>query len=325
MLLSGYETLPGNNVGSILIARHVQLTDPFTEQFMVPGGSINFKNINNPLTDFIIANTPGGKDAVLNGVPPVVQECVLNWCVQKVNASYGNGGYTENILEQQQLNTNNVGNPWAFDPVKGPTYFPYFTLIEPGLTDGKVPLTFGVNNDTTRAIIQGMQDFTTASWAILNNATEKSVEVKYQWEFQHFGLLPIQYATKDVPWDTESIPDIMSGLATSLTNLIRQSNLNDTGSIATVAGAAYSSEVHVELRLQWAALPGGLLLFSLVFLLSTVWRSSDSDKVGIWKTSALAVLFNGIGDDIQDTLGSKVKTGDARKRAKEMLVQLDEE
>jgi hypothetical protein len=81
----------------------------------------------------------------------------------------------------------------------------------------------------------------------------------------------------------------------------------------------------VKIRWIWVTLPLSLLVFSFIFLLATVIRSSrDEDTVGIWKTSALAVLFNGLGDDVQSNVGPHVRMGEARSKARDMKVHLEE-
>jgi len=289
---------------------------------IVPGGSVAFKNIVNPIEDFIISHVPGGKAAVLGNTAPLVQECAISWCVKTVSASYAYGNYAETEIQTSQLDSTDAAQPWPDNE----HYLPDFTLTraDPYAISGNQS-TYGANNVTTRALWQSFEDFIPASWAYLDNGTETLMEVKALWEYEYiYSVAPAQFATPNTPYDNTNITDIVSGLATSLSNIIRRYSTNDSGKYATIPGVAYISQAQVQLRLAWAALPGGLLLFSLIFLLSTVWRTSEADKVGIWKTSALAMLFNGIGDDIQQQLGNKVKTGDARKRAKDMVVQLDD-
>jgi len=66
-------------------------------------------------------------------------------------------------------------------------------------------------------------------------------------------------------------------------------------------------------------------MFSLMFLIATVIRSTqEREKIGIFKTSALAILFNGLGDDVQARVGGGGnRLGDARSRARDMKVRLD--
>jgi hypothetical protein len=323
LLMSGYEVNPDNSMGSLLAGRHIPLNNPIGQSYMIPDGSISFKNLQNPIIDFLISTTPNGLQGVTSKTKPLVQECAVSWCVKTIQAHYDFGVLNEKVVNTQQLNTNNVQDPWL---IESRTYQPYFSLNRPDPHAPGGQTTYGASNQTTRSIIQSFQDFIWASWSSENNQTSTSMEVKFaEWYYQYDQSPPQQFAVMQTPWNNANISAKMDELAASMTNIIRQYPVNNTESFPAISGTAYTAEVHVQLRLEWAALPGGLLLFSLIFLLSTVWRTTDADKVGVWKTSALAVLFNGIGDDIQATLGSKVKTGDARKRAKDMVVQLDDE
>jgi len=304
------------------VARTIPLIDAVYEHFIVPGGTINFQNIQNPIVDFIVSNNPNGKDGALNDLAPDIRECAISWCVKTMQTSSVYGQYTDKIMNTSQLNTNDAALPWIHD---GGIYFPQFNLTLPDAYANGGQTTYGSGNLSTRSVIEAFQDFMPASWGILNNGTKNDLEVKYDWEYGWENAPPSQFVVPNTTWNGANLTERIGGLADSMTNIIRQLTINDSGLLENVPGIAYTTEVQVELRLQWAALPGGLLLFSLIFLLSTVWRTTDADKVGIWKTSALAMLFNGIGDDIQSTLGNKVRTGDARTRAKDMMVQLDDE
>jgi hypothetical protein len=57
-LMSGYEIRDGQ-VGEVLATRIYALSDPFgNEQYF--NGSVLYKNVHNPVVDFILASTPDG-------------------------------------------------------------------------------------------------------------------------------------------------------------------------------------------------------------------------------------------------------------------------
>jgi hypothetical protein len=128
------------------------------------------------------------------------------------------------------------------------------------------------------------------------------------------------------PWGgTANVTDMVTRMANSVSGVLRTTINADTNDLSLVNGTAWKQETHVLLKWEWVTLPLALLLFSLVFLISTVIQSSKQDsKIGVWKTSALAVLFNGLGEEIQDTIGPRVRVGDARTRAKKLSVHLDD-
>lgn len=105
VLMSGYilnETRPQSR-GEALLVR----TFPFTEMFTkreVPGGSVNFKHIRDPLLDALIVSSPD-TESVYKSVPPVAQQCVLSWCVKTIESAYESGIYSETVISRYQNET----------------------------------------------------------------------------------------------------------------------------------------------------------------------------------------------------------------------------
>jgi hypothetical protein len=103
----------------------------------------------------------------------------------------------------------------------------------------------------------------------------------------------------------------------------RTGNIEDTQH-DQVSGKAWDNRTLIEVKWVWISLPLVLLLTSLVFLVATIIRSSKEESMlGVWKTSALAVLFNGLGPDVQDQPGAHDRLGQARSKAKRLNVTLD--
>jgi len=110
-----------------------------------------------------------------------------------------------------------------------------------------------------------------------------------------------------------------------MTTALRRTAQGFTTVIPQWAGDAWEQETRVHIRWPWIILPAALLIFSFLFLAVTIMRSEKDDKkIGIWKSSALAVLFNGLGDDVQDFVGTRTNLGHAREKAKQLHVQLDQ-
>jgi hypothetical protein len=83
--------------------------------------------------------------------------------------------------------------------------------------------------------------------------------------------------------------------------------------------------VLIKIHWVWISLPIILLIFSLMFLIATAVKSTrEEDQIGIFKTSALAILVNGLGEDVQKQFGGNSRMGITRSRAKDVKVQLDE-
>jgi hypothetical protein len=130
-----------------------------------------------------------------------------------------------------------------------------------------------------------------------------------------------------LPWDApRNVSQHLSQAVTVMNQVIRRNTLSKSGTHNVSVGRAFAYVIIVHVRWAWISLPAALLLFSLLFLITTVVRSTrDADNVGIWKTSALAILFNGLGDDVQNHVGSgNLSMGYTRARAKELKVHLDD-
>jgi hypothetical protein len=111
-------------------------------------------------------------------------------------------------------------------------------------------------------------------------------------------------------------------IARAMSNVIRMwgnSNENQT----QAAGIAWDEKQLIVVNWVWTSLPFAMLLISALFLTSTVIRSSkERDKVGIWKHSALPVVFNGLNTNDKSLLHSQHNLTEVRRKAKVLSVIL---
>jgi hypothetical protein len=95
------------------------------------------------------------------------------------------------------------------------------------------------------------------------------------------------------------------------------------GTMEIVQGSAWDMRTHVHVRWLWITLPLVLLIISLIFLAITVHKSTKEENFpGVWKTSAIAVLFNGLDDEAKQKVGVNCRMGDARAMARRLKVRL---
>ena len=111
-----------------------------------------------------------------------------------------------------------------------------------------------------------------------------------------------------------------SNIATSMTNVLRSYG-NGSGN-DTVFGAAYSTEVYINVRWQWLTLAVVSLTASSIFL-GTVMVISRRNHIPVWKSSSLAMLFHGI--DERGGLGPLDEVQAMEVRATNMKVALRDE
>lgn len=324
VLMTGYSLNSTTNMlDQVLGMRMFPLADTFTRQPYY-GGSVNFKNVVNPLLDVLIVGTPGDAPDIYANATPVGYECALYWCTQRLESSFWWGHVNENVTETFQ-NTTDTGYPWEtrLDPNGNiqTAYLPNITITPPNQPDtrGIGNLTFGTSNVDAQVTIL-LLDGLAPSFLTIDPTTDQPL---FKYQNHNPGSAPKSRALTNNPWlPPNNASQQMANLATALTTGIRNTQ-SSNGSFETVDGTAFDTAIHVQIRWPWIVLPLLLLTLGLVFLLSTVVRSSrEVNDVGIWKTSALAILFNGLGEDVQRSVGPGCKMGDARAKARELMVKL---
>lgn len=324
-LMSGYQVLSDGTIGEVMSIRNFPIMDMMSNEVYF-GGSPNFKDIKNPVTDFVLASTPGGFQGALNNNTPVLQECEIHWVVKKLQANVLAGHLTEESLETLQFGSD-LDSPW--DPEDGGLYRADFSKT---LNDSHAfppgPTNFGMDNTTAFKSWFAWADISPSTFILStkNSSTEGKPVLKLIWS----NAIPriSQTLSDDLPWSAEhNVTAHMAEAVTVMNQVVRRNSLSQRGRSDVAVGQAWQYVVLVKIRWQWLSLPLLLLVFSLMFLVATVVRSTkDQDNIGIFKTSALAILFNGLGEDVQDHVGSgSNKMGYTRERAKDMKVKLDDE
>lgn len=269
-LMSGYEITANGSVGEILASRSFALSDVFTnEQFF--GGSLKYKDVQNPIVDFIIASTPNRFEGARQNSTPVVHECEIHWVVKKVQSKVESGVLTEEALETLQFESQ-VATPW--DPEDSIVYQASFSmeLDDPHSVMPNKKSTFGMSNDTARSVWQ--------NWALYHPFTEtlptddnpiSSIPViKYAWLSNHIRKL---YA--EVPYDVpHNVTEVIGAQVRVMNEFVRENESSASLSQEVSVGTAIRYVVIVHIRWVWITLPAALLLFSLIFLTATVHKKA---------------------------------------------------
>ena len=324
ILLSGYiaETFDaGAMTGETLLVRHIPLTDFNTKEPLYGVGSVNYKHIGNPLLDALVVSAANGSESVYAKQAPLVQECILSWCVQSIKSSYDWGKYSENVTSTH-LNIVHEASAWPWEvseTEKGQdlVYTQNITL-EPHIqrTNGTVfDSTYTVDNVTMFTAMMLFDDFFPSSYTTTNDSETPILR------FRNYADGPStrEFDTKFNAWQApNNLTHYMERFALALTNTIRSS-----ADKQMTFGEAYNKENYVSVRWEWLTLPLGLLFISLIFLAATVAKSAvERDRVGVWKTSAYATLLYGLPDDMQHKITRSGSTGTPRAKAKELKVKL---
>jgi len=317
ILMTGYRQNQDGSAGEAMSMRMVPMADLLTRKPLVPGGSINFKNVRNPIADFVVAAVEGGLSGAYQNRTPVVHECELHWCVKSYQSNVWLGDLQETTRKPIEFDSNGADDPW----VSVSEYRPNFTMTIPDPHSGDNGVSvYGLNNVTARQTIQ-IWDLWLPS-TLVGTAPSDSQFLKWQWRSSSPSLRRME----DVPWmPPNDIPKFVSNIALATSNTVRRTVNDGSTKADTIQGTAWSERTMVEIRWIWISLPAVLLVGSLIFLVVTIMRSSkEKDTIGVWKTSALAVLLSGVGEEIQDRVGPQVRVGQARKEARDMKVKLYE-
>ncbi|CAO2655606.1 Nn.00g044090.m01.CDS01 [Neocucurbitaria sp. VM-36] len=307
-LMSGYivgngsNQLPGDEA---LLVRSLPLTTLNTK---IPlwGGSVNFKHIVNPILDALIVSASNGSDSVYRNQTPVAHECYLAWCVQTVTSSYSSGQYHQNI-SSVYLNTTKGPWPWPWESypmtlesenVTMTVYGQNIVITPPSTTQNQPESNlkdrvFGLSNATTSNVMANFEDYFPSYYTATKD--EKAV-LRYKNYPSGPSLREIIVNPLLAP---NNITVHMERLAAAMTNVVRSSISKEM-----LPGNAYKTEKVVSVRWEWLAFPFILLVLSLIFLISTIIKTSKDTTTGVWKTSTMPTLIYGLPKETQSQFTS---------------------
>jgi hypothetical protein len=299
VLLSGYSTAEVESevgtapAGEALLMRLLPLINLSRERLL--NGSINFKGIRNPLTNVVITSASNGAESVYQNQTPVAQECVLYWCVKRLESSYYWANYDEEVTNTF-TNTTLGEYPWRSFPFNTPglngtdIFYDEDIIIQPSESDNQI---YGMSRDAHSNIYMGFDDVF-PSFSTVANATAEPVfrnKIYVNGGAVHRGL-------SFNPWIfPNNVTLHMERLATAFTNTLRS-----TASRDLVYGSAFSNETYVHIRWEWLIFPFALLLLTLIFLVATMVKTTkqrgEADP-GMWKNSAMPTLIYSLPSPIQ--------------------------
>ncbi|KAH7113750.1 hypothetical protein B0J11DRAFT_471908 [Dendryphion nanum] len=341
-LMSGY-SLDKNtsSPGPALLSRVMPLlTVPLRKPLF--GGSIHFKDIQNPVTDILVVSATGGAESVYRNETPVAHECVLYWCVKTIHSIYESGRYQESVIESF-FNSTPREFPWNNSHIitetsNGTIFTQYkqdITIQAPRnrilTTETGVKLQFGSYNETTSANI------TVASFGLARQPIVATIQVFDEiapsfYTVDKLSTAPMMRDTLYIkgtastrsilsnPWlPPNNISQHMERLATAATDYMRSSISHQM-----IAGDAWNVQQFVEVHWEWLTLQLIVILLTLIFLIATVRKTAKAkDQVGVWKSSALATLVHGgLSEDMKRQIKPSPNIGTPRAKARRLRVQL---
>ncbi|EOA91786.1 uncharacterized protein SETTUDRAFT_86598 [Exserohilum turcica Et28A] len=297
VLMSGFrvDNLTNPVPGETLLMRTLPLvTSLFRESLY--GGTINFDAIQYRILDaIVVSSVDGSANSVYEKKRPVAQECMLSWCVKTLRSSYDSGDYQEEI-QDTFINTTKAEWPWQIenDPVTESTiqtFMPNISIYPPSQAGSK--MAFGVSNDTFLDTVLILDEIFPSMITISNPTARPFIKIRVS-NTRAATFRTVRFS----PWlAPNNVSHHLERMAQAITNVIR----SDTDSNELIAGTAYARETYVAVHWAWLAFPLAMLLLSIIFLISTILKTSSENyqEIGIWKTSAMPTLMYSLPNDAQ--------------------------
>ncbi|KAL6170336.1 hypothetical protein ACJQWK_03320 [Exserohilum turcicum] len=325
VLMSGYvvnSTDTKSAPGEALLVRAVPLTNFDTKMPFFGDGSIRFKHIRNPILDALVVSATNGAASVYQKKPPVALECLLSWCIKTLESSYDQGQYTE-IVTDTYLPAASEPRKWPWDTF--PTEYGLFLLYEQNITLAPPPASrtshrkttvfsqsYHLNNNTACNAMNTFDDFFPSSYTAANVSAEPRLR------FRNYEGGPMVQELKFNPWQLpNNVTRHMERLAQTMTNVIRSSS-----SMEMLHGEAFSQEKFFSIHWAWLTFPLLLLLLTLVFLVSTIIKTSKDTSTGMWKNSAMPTLIYSLPTEARSKLDPSSTSNGSFESSKKVRIKL---
>ncbi|ETS77791.1 hypothetical protein PFICI_09853 [Pestalotiopsis fici W106-1] len=258
------------------------------------------------------------KDGLAGELKPWAQQCALSVCLQTIDAAVANGVLSENV-------TARVVNRTVVDMTRD-TSSQDFAAYVTG-QDGEV---YNVGMEALLSMRGWFSSLFAAGRAVRTTAdanrtiTDNSVVVNLTVgissgvTFFDSDIVTAFYWNYYEYQDADGIDMLMSDMATSMTVAFR----SFFGAVP-VSGKAISMESFVHVRWGFAVLPIVVVVATVLFLMAAIYRTRQSNTKAL-KSSALAMLFHGLDEDIRSQFGSVRNLNDKKRQARVVKVQLNE-
>lgn len=117
-----------------------------------------------------------------------------------------------------------------------------------------------------------------------------------------------------------TVQKAMDGLCSAISAQWRTGD-GFSSNIGPAIGTVHQNETCIRVNWAWLALPAAFLFLTVVFFILTVVQTRS---MNVWKSSMLAMLFNGLDVKTRDTFGSVVSLQDMKVAAGTAIVQLED-
>ncbi|ORY68649.1 uncharacterized protein BCR38DRAFT_135933 [Pseudomassariella vexata] len=289
--------------------------DVFSMTSLIPSADGNMPH--STIMKLIFMGTEA-QDGLAGDLKPWAQQCSLSSCLQTLETAVVNGVLSENMTGSVINNTvvDLTSLPQDADMgsyVTGSNNSTYLLGKEAMLSMRGWFYTLFANGSAVRTSEDSNRTITdntvvvNLTVGISSGVTlfDSDIVTAFYWNYY-------EYAEQD------GIAMLMSDMATSMTVAFR----SFLGA-APVNGRAISVESYVHVRWGFAVLPIVVVVGTAVFLAAAMYRTHRTNTKP-WKSSALAMLFHGLDEDMRVQFGSSGSLSDKKRQARGVKVQLDE-
>lgn len=222
---------------------------------------------------------------------PQAFECVMWMCVKTFSASMSGGVFHEQIISRwPEANESIPGFPTLPSSSSGPSR--NFSLHPPNDTaEYTIDMaTIATMKIWLLGVLSGL------SWSPGQNAVPTGSDVSMDLgqafyraqQISKTALKSWNNATSELAGPANILAKVADGMTVTIRNM--------AGPDSSVPGTANGVETFVQARWLWAILPIALVVLTLAFMGLTLFMSVHNG-IPVWKSSSLAVLVHGLGDD----------------------------
>ena len=266
-----------------------------------------YLGIGDPIASFAqlkMKSSPLNNQSMYHGTLYWATLCGLTYCVQSWRTSHVNKEDSIKVFHQWTNNTPaNQEGDIALKTYKDIQLHPTPEMLELQASASKYDnTTYTIAGDVAYLIKRYLETELTGTITTIRNGNTYPIHSDNGNSFLTFLY--------------HSPEDILDAIAWAMTLYMHQATENYP---FMIEGYAIKEQSMIEVRWSYTTLPSVLLLFTVFILLYTTLRGKGRERA--WKTSALAVLFHGLGELDEGT--ELCKPSEMEELAKRTNVQLD--
>jgi hypothetical protein len=245
------------------------------------------------------------------GMKPLATRCLLNPCAQSYTATIKDFRLDEQVVSSTNLvyDAHSHGTLGSFSLVANSTIRNGIrhecVKTEQKTLENTIPLTEN-NTIVTATYLRNITQWTSPQCFFQFDSSSKAT-TDFLRDMYHGKSLSIAYGRYTRPlgdlWikrfynkgtaNLTTTSEYMNGLATAMSAHMRK----DLDASQDALGQVFAQQTCVRINWAWITLPASLVLMAILFLAATMWSTLTQAWHGMWKSSALALVFVSIASE----------------------------